>query len=407
VTSDESTAASWHSDAAAVRGDGGARTPVGQARDGSNRGSDGDAWLARFARAGLADVQPYDARHHDFAWQHRELARLMSNECPLPPHPSVIAAATEALTEANLYPNSGWELRDALAEFAGVDPSMVILGNGSTEILDVVTRTFLEPGEEAVISVPTYAFFETQVRLHGGHPVLVPMTDDLQFDVDAIRAAIGVRSKLVFLCSPNNPVGRSWTTAELQKVLAAGVPTVVDQAYLECGYSASFASMVERYPNLIVTRTMSKAFGLAALRVGYGIADPAVVDLLLRVRIPFSVSLVAIRAGLAAVRDPAILEERRRYISEERERVFAGLRALPGIDPWPSDGNFITMDVTATGRTSAELVEEVRADGMLLRRMTAHRLDGQYVRVTIGTTDQNDRFLDVFSRAIRRSGPEV
>ncbi len=377
--------------------------PVSPAAEHRARDISRDAgWLTRFVRPGLADAQPYDARHHDFAWQHRELARLMSNECPLPPHPSVIAAAVEALADANLYPNSGWELRDALARFAGVDPSMVILGNGSTEILDVATRTFLEPGDEAVISTPTYAFFETQVRLHGGQPVLVPMTDDLRFDVDAIRAAVTERTKLVFLCSPNNPIGRSWTVPEMEAVLEAGVPTVVDQAYLECGYSASFAPLVERYPNLITTRTMSKAFGLAALRVGYGIADPAVIDLLLRVRIPFSLSLVGIRAGLAAVRDPAILEERRRYISEERDRLFSALGELPGVDPWPSDGNFITMDVTATGRTSAELVDEVRAEGMLLRRMTAHRLDGQYVRVTIGTIEQNDRFLDSFGRAVVR-----
>lgn len=365
------------------------------------------AWLGRFVRRGLFDAQPYDARHHDFAWQHRELARLMSNECPLPPHPSVIAAAVESIGDANLYPNSGWELRDALAAFVGVDSSMVVLGNGSTELLDVATRTFLEPGDEAVISVPTYAFFETQVRLHGGHPVLVQMTDDLRFDVDAIRAAIGERTKLVFLCSPNNPIGRSWTVPELEAVLEAGVPTVVDQAYLECGYSTSFASLVERHRNLITTRTMSKAFGLAALRVGYAVADPAVIDLLLRVRIPFSLSLVAIRAALAAVRDPAILEERRRYISDERDRLFAALRELPGVVPWPSDGNFITMDVTATGRTSADLVDEVRAEGMLLRRMTAHRLDGQYVRVTIGTIEQNDRFLDSFGRAVVRAAADA
>jgi histidinol-phosphate aminotransferase len=377
--------------------------PVSPAAEHRARDISRDAgWLTRYVRPGLADAQPYDARHHDFAWQHRELARLMSNECPLPPHPSVIAAAVEALGDANLYPNSGWELRDALARFAGVDPSMVILGNGSTEILDVATRTFLEPGDEAVISTPTYAFFETQVRLHGGQPVLVPMTDDLRFDVEAIRAAVTERTKLIFLCSPNNPIGRSWTVPEMEAVLEAGVPTIVDQAYLECGYSASFAPLVERYPNLITTRTMSKAFGLAALRVGYGIADPAVIDLLLRVRIPFSLSLVGIRAGLAAVRDPAILDERRRYISEERDRIFSALVELPGVDPWPSDGNFITMDVTATGRTSAELVDEVRAEGMLLRRMTAHRLEGQYVRVTIGTIEQNDRFLDSFGRAVVR-----
>src|SRR4029079_12065341 len=290
-------------------------------------------------------------------------------------------------------------------DFGGVEKHSVLLGNGSTEILDVVTRTFITPGDEAVIPVPTYAFFETQVRLNGGTAVLVPATAELDFDVPAVLAAIGPRTKLVFLCSPNNPIGRSWTTAEVEAVLAAGIPTVIDQAYLECGNGQSFADRVATHPNLIVTRTLSKAFGLAAIRVGYGIADPDVIDLLLRVRIPFSISHVAIRAGLAAVNDPRIVEVRRRFISSERERLFAALVALPGVVPWPSETNFITIDVTATGRTSTEYVDDARAEGLLLRRMAAHRLEGQYVRVTIGTVAENDRFFDVFSRGVAASAP--
>jgi histidinol-phosphate aminotransferase len=270
----------------------------------------------------------------------------------------------------------------------------------------VVTRTFITPGDEAVIPVPTYAFFETQVRLNGGNPILVPATPDLEFDLPAIHAAINARTKLIFLCSPNNPIGRSWTDEEVRSVLDTGIPTVIDQAYLECGYGRSFAPLVERYPNLIVTRTMSKAFGLAAIRVGYGLADPAVIDLLLRVRIPFSVSMIGARASLAAVRDPRILETRRRYISEERDRLFGVLSDLPGVVPWPSETNFITIDVTATGRDSSAYVGDARAENILLRRVAAHRLEGQFVRVTIGTYEENDRFLDVFKRGIPGFDPE-
>jgi histidinol-phosphate aminotransferase len=238
------------------------------------------------------------------------------------------------------------------------------------------------------------------VRLNGGLPVLVPALPDLSFDIPAILAAVGPKTKLIFLCSPNNPIGRSWREDEVEAVLGSGVPTVIDQAYLECGYGRSFASLIARHPNLIVTRTMSKAFGLAALRLGYGLADPEVIKLLLRVRIPFSVSLLAIHAGLAAVLDPSILETRRRYISEERERLFAALLPLPGVVPWPSETNFITIDVTGTGRSSTDFVDDARADGLLLRRMAAHRLEGQYVRVTIGTHEENDRFLDAFVRGV-------
>jgi histidinol-phosphate aminotransferase len=363
-------------------------------------GPDDPQWLHRFARPELWAVHGYDASHHDFAWQHRELARLMSNECPLPPDDEVIEAAVGAMHEANLYPNSGWELRDALAAFTGVAPESVILGNGSTEVIDVVTRTFMTPGDEALIPVPTYAFFETQVRIAGGVPVLVAPGPDLSFDVDAILRGVTPRTKLIFLCSPNNPIGRSWTEDEVEAVLAAGVPTVIDQAYLECGPGRSFAPLIARHPNLIVTRTMSKAFGLAAVRVGYGLADPAMIELLLRVRIPFSISLIAARTCLAAVRNPRILERRRRYISDERDRLYAALEVLPGVVPWPSEANFITIDVTQTGRASADYVDDARAVNILLRRVAAHRLTGQYVRVTIGTVEENDRFLDVFTRGV-------
>jgi histidinol-phosphate aminotransferase len=358
------------------------------------------ASLERAIRPGLTSAAPYDARHHDFAWSHPELDRLMSNECPLPPPAAVIAAARDALEVCNLYPNSGQDLRAAAAAFAGVPLEYVILGNGSTEVLDVVTRSFVGDGDEVIIHVPTYAFFETQARINGGEPILVPLKDDFSFDPDAIVAAVTPRTKAIFLCSPNNPTGNSWSVDELKTVLAADVPTVVDQAYLECGYSTSFAPLVLDHPNLIVTRTMSKAFGLAALRVGYGIAHPALIDALLRVRIPFSLSLVALRAGLAAMANPAVLEERRRYISDERDRVFRALVSMPGVLPHPSDGNFILVDISGTGRTSTEIVEEAQREGVLLRAMSAHRLQGAFVRVTVGTTEQNLNFVQVFRRAI-------
>lgn len=369
---------------------------------------EGDAtpWFSRFVHPGLADARPYDASHHDYAWRHRELHRLMSNECPLPPAPAVVAAAMAALMESNLYPNSAWELREALAVVNGVSPDSIILGNGSTEVLDVLIRSMFGAGDEAIVHIPTYAFFETQIRLHGATPVLIPIRPDHSFDPDALLAAITPRTKGIFLCSPNNPTGNSWTVGELERVLGSGLPVVVDQAYVECGYSPSFAPLVERHPNLVVAKTMSKAYGLGGLRVGYLIADPALVDLLLRLRIPFSISLVAAKACLAAVEDPAILEERRVYISTERDRVFAGLSQIPAVTPFESDGNFILMDVSRTGRTSSEIAEFAKREGsLLLRAVTAHGLGSGHLRVTIGTHEENDMFLATFARAIGAAEP--
>lgn len=352
--------------------------------------------LQSFVRRGFEDAVPYNATHHDFAWQHRELGRLMSNECPLPPSQAVLRAAMDAMAVSNLYPYSGEDLRAALARFVGVPPESVVLGNGSTEVLDVLVRLLVGPDDEAIIPTPTYAFFESQTRLNQGRPVFVPLTPSWGLDTDAIRRSITSRTKIIFLCSPNNPTGNSWTGDEVRAVLEAGVPTIIDQAYLECGFSESFAPLVESHPNLVVTRTMSKGFGLAALRIGYAIGDPWLIDVVQRVRIPFSLSLVAIWAGLAAVNEPDVLEDHRAFISNERARLLAGLQRMPGVIAYPSDGNFILVDISGTGRTASEAVEATRREGILIRAMTAHRLQGSHVRVTVGTREQNDRFLAVF-----------
>lgn len=362
--------------------------------------AEGAPWFAAFARPGLANARPYDATHHDYAWQHRELHRLMSNECPLPPPPVVVEAVMDALRDGNLYPNTAWELREALAERNGVPADSVMLGNGSTEVIDVVVRALIEEGDRAIIQVPTYAYFETQVRLQGGTPVLVPLRPDHGFDVDAMLAAVDERTKLFMLCSPNNPTGNSIGREDLERLLASGLPVVVDQAYVECGYAEAFAPLVERHPNLMVAHTMSKAYGLAALRVGYLIADPRFIDLLLRVRIPFSIGLLSARGCLAAVRDPAMLEERRTYISRERERLLEALGRMPQVTAYESQGNFILIDVSRTGRTSSAIVEFCKREGLvLLRAVTAHGLGDGHIRVTVGRREENDLFLSLLARA--------
>jgi histidinol-phosphate aminotransferase len=265
-----------------------------------------------------------------------------------------------------------------------VEPACVILGNGSTEILDVATRTFVDRGDEVVIHVPTYAFFETQAgSTAGGRPrpaqgqpasgAIVRRSrpkNDLPVQPDA-RPATG---------------GRLTMRAVLAADVGRGRPGVPG-----CGCSTSFAPLV------LTIRTSSSPHhvqGLqpAALRVGYGVAHPALIDTLLRVRIPFSLSLVALRAGLAAFADPEVLEERRRYISDERDRVFRALASMPTVKPYPSDGNFILVDISGTGRTATQIVAEALEERVLLRAMTAHRLQGAFVRVTIGTTEQNLNF---------------
>jgi histidinol-phosphate aminotransferase len=319
----------------------------------------------------------------------------MANECPLRPSPAVIEAILSAAATANLYPPSDTELREALGGFCGVAPESIIVGHGSGEILDLITRVLIGPGDEAILPSPCYAYFVREMRTYQGTPIFVPLGDGWSFDVDAILGAITDRTKLIFLCSPNNPTGNSWTEEGVRAVLDAGIPTIMDQAYLECGYSPSFTHLIASYRNVIVTRTFSKGFGLAGLRVGYGMGDPWLMNLLNSVRPPFTVSLVSLRASTAAVKDSVELERHRQFISSECDRLYQGLKMIPGIVPYPSEGNFVLFDVAGTGMTGPEVVAEIREHHILLRPMTALGLGQRYARVTVGTAEQNGRFLKV------------
>lgn len=356
--------------------------------------------LEQFVQPLFTGVVPYNATHHDFAWQHRELSRLMSNEFPMAPTEPVVDAAMDAMRVVNLYPYSGEDLREALASFVGVTPKALVLGNGSTEVLDVIVRVLVGPGDETIIPTPTYAFFESQTRMYGGHAQLIPLTASWDLDIPAILDAVNERTKAIFLCSPNNPTGNSWSSGQVLTILATGVPVIIDQAYLECGYAESFAPLVADHPNLIVTRTMSKGFGLASLRVGYAIGDPWLMDIVQRVRIPFSLSLISIWAALKAVGDRDELERHRVFISGEAKRLYAGLNAMPGVHAYPSDGNFVLVDIAETGVSAPDAVAALLENDILIRAMTAHRLRGSHVRVTVGSEDQNTRFLDLFPAAV-------
>ncbi|MFI5301537.1 MAG: histidinol-phosphate transaminase, partial [Polyangiales bacterium] len=350
-------------------------------------------------------AQPYREDHFEVAAQRRGLARLMSNESPFPPSERVIAAIVEAARSGNLYPTSARPLREKLAAREGLPTEGVVLGAGSTELIDLVIRTFVAPGEEVLISVPTFSMYEARTRVVGGIPILVPMTSEAEFDVPALLRAVTERTKVIFLCTPNNPTGNRVSEAALRRVLRLGLPTVIDEAYHELGDgSPSLAPIVDELPNAIVLRTFSKAFGLAGLRLGYAMAHPLVAKLLLRVKIPWSVSSLAMAAAMAALDD---LEEQDSRLSELREgRAFLAkeLAGVPGVAVLPSEGNFVLCDVHDTGMSSDAIVQEMLAQGVFIRALTVHHMGRGFVRVTVGTGEQNRRCVAVMRRVVTRTG---
>jgi histidinol-phosphate aminotransferase len=338
----------------------------------------------------------------------RPIARMMSNESPFPPSEAVVQAVVTALTRGHRYPDAtlAQELRARLTRDLGLEPGCCVLGAGSSEVIDLLVRTFVAPGEEVVVAVPTFSMYESRTRVAGGVPVLVPMDEALALDVPAVLGAITERTKLVFLCSPNNPTGRRLDDGALRRILRLGLPTVVDEAYVEFGDDdRSVAPLLREHPNLVVVRTFSKAFGLAGLRLGYALACEAMTRLLNRVKLPWNVSSVALAAALAVLDDLPEQSRQRNFVRAERRWLAAELARLPGLRVFASDGNFLLLDVHETGLSADGLVQAALQESVLLRSLASHHLRRGHVRVSIGTRADNRRCVDVLRRVLERATP--
>ena len=255
------------------------------------------------------------------------VARMMSNESAHAPSQRVVDAIVHAATRGHLYPSGGPDLRRKLGAREKLGGDNVLLGAGSTELIDVIIRTFVAAGEEVLLSVPTFSMYEARTRVCGGIPVLVPMSEDHEHDLMGMLRVVTERTKVIFLCTPNNPTGNRIAEVDLRRLLRLGLPTVIDEAYYELGEGGSLSYLIQEFPNAIVLRTFSKAFGLAGLRVGYALGHGSVIKLLTRVKVPWNVPAVSIAAASAALDDMADFDARvaelKTAAREEMERVMA------------------------------------------------------------------------------------
>ena len=350
----------------------------------------------------VKSAEPYSDKHMDVAWANPEIIRLMSNENLLAPSENVLQAIVEAARLGNLYPGSGPELRKRLGEAAGLTGDHVVLGNGSTDVINFVAHTFVAPGDEVVIPVPTFPMYEARVRVAGGTVIQVPMKPDFTWDMDAILKALTPKTKLLFICSPNNPTGSQFLLDDLERILALGLPTFFDEAYYELENEVmTRAPMIRQYPHLMVNRTFSKAFGLAGLRIGYILCDPALASYFNRVRFPWNVSQVAIAAAMAALDDKADQELKRRNIILGRETILAEINKIPGMKAFPSEGNFVLIDASVLGEDSLAIRDAMAGKGIFIRPMSGHNMAKGFIRITVGTPDQNRRFIQTFKEFIQ------
>ena len=329
------------------------------------------------------------------------IIKLASNENPRGPSPKALAAIAAAAADLTRYPDgNGFALKAALSKRLSMPPEQIVLGNGSNDVLELTSQPFLRPGDHALYSQYAFIVYSLASQARGALGIEVAAKDHAH-DLDAMRRAFTPRTRIVFIANPNNPTG-TWVAGDAVESFIASVPTdvivVLDEAYnefLEPSEQSSATAWIARFPNLVVSRTFSKAHGLAALRVGYGVMNAAVADLLNRVRQPFNVNSLAQAAAIAALEDNGYVEDSRRLNREGLRQLEAGLASL-SIRYLPSHGNFILIEVGDATRVYQALLRQ----GVIVRPVANYDLPA-WLRVTVGLPAENARFLAALDVALR------
>jgi histidinol-phosphate aminotransferase len=346
--------------------------------------------------------KPIDELARDYGLSEDSIVKLASNENPRGPSTKVRQAIVDAAAGVTRYPDgNGFALKNVLAARFRVTPEQVVLGNGSNDILELATQAFLLPGDEAVYSQHAFAVYPLATQARGAKGIAIPARD-LGHDLPAMRAALTSRTRIVFVANPNNPTG-TWLAPDTVQAFIASVPAevlvVLDEAYneyLEPSQQADSASWLAMHPNLLISRTFSKAYGLAGLRIGYGLADAAVAGMLNRVRQPFNVNSVAQAAAIAALADTDYVTESARLNRAGLAQLMRGLDAV-GVTYVPSHANFLLVHVGE----SAAAYESLLRQGVIVRPVANYGLP-EHLRVSVGLPSENERFLAALRTALGR-----
>lgn len=326
--------------------------------------------------------------------------KLASNENPLGPSPMALEAIKCSLDKLNRYPDgSGHDLINKISEKLKVKPDNIVLGNGSDEIIGMLTRALLKRGDEVVLPWPSFLMYDIMVRSVGAVPVCVPLKS-LSIDLSNIQSRITQRTRMVFLCNPNNPTGTVFSKKDFESFLES-IPemiVVVDEAYIEFvqdKYCARGVDFIETGKGVVTLRTFSKAYGLAGIRVGFGIMSEEIAGVLNRIRPPFNVNSLAQVGAMAALEDEAFLNKTLNLVREELDFLYNSLDKL-GIKFFPTQANFFLIDVK---KNADEVFENMLREGVIVRSMTSYGYP-EYIRINIGLHEENVRFIKAIEKVI-------
>jgi histidinol-phosphate aminotransferase len=359
--------------------------------------------ITKLFRRDLKELSPYEAVDSPEALAEiagipsEEIIKLNANENPYGPSPRV----QEALGRYNryhIYPDAHQSgSKRALEEYTGISADHILVGAGADEIIDLVLRATLEPGDRVISCPPTFGMYSFSTQVNGGRLISIPRDKEYQVDLPKVKKAMGTMTKAIFLTSPNNPTGNPVPEDIILSLLKEGILVVVDETYFEFS-GQTVAPLVAEHSNLVVLRTLSKWAGLAGLRLGYGIMAPRLLQLLMDIKQPYNISAAAEVALLASLDDLAYLRRNVDAIVRERERLFSKLTAIKGIAPRPSLGNFLLCHIS--GGKAAQVFQGLARRGIFVRYFNAPRLRDS-LRVSVGKPEHTDALVEALEEIFK------
>lgn len=373
--------------------------PVEQQVNEGQRRLTGDSFIRSHLRKlkPYQPILPFEVLSIQLGRKPEDIVKIDANENPYGPPPEVREALGQ-LKFPYIYPDpESRRLRAALAEDSGLESDHILVGCGADELIDLIMRCVLDPGDKVVDCPPTFTMYEFDAAVNGAAVVKVPRKSDFSLNVELIADAVErEKPKCIFLTSPNNPDGSIINDEDLLKILEMPILVVLDEAYTEFSGFESRMKWVKKHDNLIVLRTFSKRAGLAGLRVGYGAFPLSIIEYFWRAKQPYNVSVAAEVAACAALQNPIYLEKVKETLIKERERLFKLLKDVPFLNPYPSYSNFILCEVTS-GMDAKKLKDDLAKMGVMIRHYNNKELKG-YVRVSVGKPEHTDALMECLMR---------
>jgi len=355
-------------------------------------------------RPHLVGVNTYDAMDAPEALAERagiskdRIIKLNGNENPYGGSPRAVEAVSKV--PLHIYPDPRqFRMREALSKYTGVDPESIVVGAGADELIDLIFRLFISPGDKILDFEPTFGMYSFCAEISGAEVQYIQRDALFEIDVPNVKSQISENTKLIFVTSPNNPTGNMASESQVIDLLDTGLVIIVDEAYFEFS-GMSIQHLVTDYENLIVLRTMSKWAGLAGLRVGYGIMHPLVAKYLMTIKPPYNVNVAAEAALIASLEDSEYLLSNVQRIICERDRMFDLLRSVKGIKAWPSNGNYILCEFEEN--EVARVYQELASRGIFVRNFGSNRLRNCF-RIAVGKPDETDVFVRALENILTRS----